>query len=886
MIARGLRRIVLACARLFPGDPRTTDDLITTIEALADEARAAGGPAAERAYLSRELADILRHAWAARGGRAAPARLTARQLATGLHDDLRASGRQWRRQPMATIAVVGTLALAVAAVITTFGLVTAVLWRPLPFPAAERLVFVWESAADERAPFRTTSGRFFEWQQDAGAFESMALFGAAGFSLESTDGAVPVRGLRVSTGYFTTLGVRPLLGRGFETGDEVPGAPPVVILSEAMWRGRFGGAADVIGRDVRLGGEPRTVVGVMPALVTPGWPSNPARVAVEAELRQFWIPISRTPEFVTSRRAHVFGVVARLRDGATRAQADAELGAPPRPDDPDRHHGATMPFRDQFVRDVRGPLLVLFAAAVAVLLVACANLAALQVSRFEQRRNDLAIRAALGAGRIRLAGLLLVDAVLLSLAGGSAGVWLSSIGLAWIPTRLPPTVPFLTTPRIDIAGAAVGCAIGLVVAGALGFWPVLRLRSVSSTPRGAVRPGRPWVYRGLVAAQVAVGVTLAVPAALLGESLSSVRARDPGFVVDGVTVVDVSLAGPGPIGMDRAERFDRALTGALAALPGVAGAALAYDHPLAANWTEVIAVRGETPADPGSETDAQLRIVSPSYFDALGVRVLDGRSFDESEDTSRPGVVLVNEAFAAAHGGRIIGRHLRSSAAAAAWGAAAPVEYQIVGVIENERFRGLELPSAPAIYLSTRQFPQTSAVLLVRAAAGAADLPSRLRGIVRTVEPAATIGEVRTLGGILADQLVSRRVTSSVTGVFAAATVGLALLGLYGLMALTVASRTRDVGVRLALGASRRDVALSVIGESVGAAAVGIATGAALTLAVGGVLEHLLVDVSARDPLTMAMVATVVLIGAVLAAALPARRAATVDPVIALRAET
>jgi putative ABC transport system permease protein len=886
MITKWLRRATLASVRLLPSTHRARAgaDLPDTIRALAADARTSGGPAAERAYLMRELADLVRQAWLLRRARRPPLSGSAGRMIDGFRDDVRASLRQWRRRPMATAGVIGTLAVAVAAVVTTFGLVTAVLWRRLPFPDPASLVFVWETASDERGAFRVTSGRFFGWQQEARGFSSMALFGAAGFALDANDGSVPVRGVRVSASYFDVLGVRPLFGRTFDSGDEVPGAPRVVLLSAAMWRGRFGARRDIIGLNLRLGGEPFTVVGVMPDLVTPGWPSNPARVAAEPELREFWVPIVRTPALEANTGAHVFGVVARLKSGVTVLQGDAELAAL-RPGDVDRHHGMTTPFREQFVRDVRAPLLVLFAASLAVLIVAAANLAALQVSRFEQRRGELSTRAALGAGRMRLAGLLLIDAILLSVGGGTAGLWLSSMALPWIPTQLPASMPFVTAPVLDLPAALFACSAALAITGALSMWPTLRLRTLSSAPRGAVAPARTRVYRGLVAAQVAAGVALAVPAALLGESLVSLRAREPGFIVDNVLVVDVSVSDRGAVPLGRAMRFEDSVTEAVAATPGVAGAAFAYDHPLEANWTEIIKIRGDVATDPLSDLDAQLRIVSPAYFDALGVRVLDGRAFEPREDTTSPGAVVVNEAFAVAHGGRVLGRRLQSGAAVYAWGPAVPAEYEIVGVVENERFRGLDLPSAPAVYLSTRQFPQSAATLLVRTAGGMPDPAPRLREIVRGVAPGATIGHVRALSDILSEQLASRRLTSRVTGVFAIASVGLALLGLYGLLAVIVAGRSRVVGVRLALGASPGAIARKIVVESVAAAGIGVGAGVVLALATGRFLERLLVDVSARDPWTVLTVSALVLAGAVLAAAGPARRAARTDPVVALRAD-
>lgn len=882
-----LRWLVLASVRLLPAlrRRRIGTELALTVKELADDARERGGGAAERAYLLRELADIARQAVALRRADRGSARPAVARIWDAMRDDLRASIRQGRRRPVASVGVIGTLAVAVAAVTTTFGLATAVLWRPLPFPAANQLVFLWESAADQTDPFRVTSGRFAEWQRETRSFTSMSLFGAAGYSLDGADGSRPVRGVRVSASFFDTLGLRPILGRALQTADEVPGQHRVVVLSEGTWRNRFGGAPDVVGRTVRLSGESYEVVGVMPETVTPGWPTNPARVAVDRELREFWVPIPRTPELDANSRAHVFGVLGRLRDDVTRAQADAELQAMRASTSADAHGGVTTAFRDQFVRGVRAPLLVLFAAAIAVLLVACANLAALQVSLFEQRRGELAMRLALGAGRVRLAGLLAMDAGILSILGGALGIWLSHVALAWIPGQLPASMPFVTPPQLDGPVVLFASGVAALVTLGLSIWPMVRLLGISPSPRGTALPSRTQAYRWLVAAQVAVGVALAVPASLLGQSLSSLRAHEPGFVIDGVLVADVSPRADESAVLGRVSGFERALRESVGALPGVRGVAMAYDHPLEANWTQIVTLQGDLGPRASDELQAQLRIVSPSYFETLGVEIVDGRSFEEREGADAPGVALINEAFAAAHGDRLIGRRLGTSAAAYAWGATVPADYQIVGVVENERFQGLDLPSTPAVYLSTRQFPLADATLLVRADADWTRVAPVLRQAIRRAEPDATVGQVRALDDILAEQLASRRVTADVVGGFAAAAVALAMLGLYGLMAVTVAGRVREVGVRLALGASPAEVARVVIVESLGYAAVGVGAGVALALGVGRLVEHLLVDVSAYDPGTVATIALILLVAAVAAAAVPALRAARIDPVTALRSD-
>jgi putative ABC transport system permease protein len=859
---------------------RVAADLNRTMRDLAADARQ-HGTSAEHAYWRREGLDLLRLLWETRRPDVRQLSRALTALPAALVDDGRTSVRQARRRPMATVGVIAMVAAAVAAVTITFGLASAVLWRPLPFPEADRLVFVWEAEAGDTAPFRVTSGRFSEWERDARSLASLAVFGAAGFSLDGPDGGRPIRGLRVSSRYFETLGVEPERGRTFTDEDAAPGRHNVVVLAAHTWRSRFGSDDGILGRTVRLSGEPYEVIGVMPDIVTPGWPSNPAHVAIEPDLREFWVPIPRTPAMAANTRAHVFGVVARLRDGSTPAQASAELTSLRQGTDADPHGGVTRPFRDQFVGDARAPFLVLLAAALVVLLVSCANLAALQVSRFEQRRGELVTRLALGAGRVRLAGLLASDAAALSALGGLTGVLVAERALAWIPSQVPASVPFITTPQVDGATAVVACLVtGLVTLG-LSVWPIGRLSGVTPSPRGVVVPPRPHTYRLLVAAQLALAVALAVPASLLGQSLATLRLRDTGFRVDGVVVADVSVPAGTDRDLARVMAFETRVRSALATMPGVGGAALVYDHPLEANWIDAVTLLGDTRA-PDDRVQVQLRIVSPGYFDLLGVEVLDGRTFDEREDTHAPGVVVVNEAFAAAHG-RVMGRRLPSGAAGT-WAPDVPSEYVVVGVVENERFRGVERAAEPALYLSTRQFPLADATILVRADAEAPRVRREIRAAVAAVAQGSTVGTPRMLDDLLSEQLSARRMTAEVVGGFAVAATGLSLLGLYGLMAMMVASRTRDVGVRLAIGASPRQVAGAVIVESLHPVVAGVAAGVGLALGLGRFVSHLLVDVSASDPWTLASVAAVLVVGAILAAAIPARRAARVDPVVALRA--
>ena len=803
-----------------------------------------------------------------------------------LQHDLRWTLRYARRHSTFAVAITTTLSLSIAAATTAFGLATAVLWRPLPFRDAGRLVFVWEENDRDGHHDRTrvTGARYAAWRETSNGFAAVSLFGAAGFTVESADGAMSIRGVRVSANYFETLGIRPLVGRTFAADDEKPGGTRVVVLSHGVWRERFGGRRDVVGETLRLSGQPYTVVGVMPPAMFPAWPVNPATVTLDPDACQLWVPIARTPDLDASARAHVYGVVARLAPGVSTRDATDRLNRTSDAAAPDPHRARLEFLRDQFVGSARAPLLALAAAALAVLLIACTNLAALYVSAYESRRIELAVRAAIGAGIGRLVRQLAFEASLFASAGAIGGIAIARLVMADIPRWLPPSIPLLTAPTIDVPVAAFAIVLAVVAGVMLTVWPIVRLIGGAPSPRGTTPPPRAAVYRVLVVSQVAITVALVAAAGLLGQSLETVRHRDTGFAIDDVLVADVGLPAAATANPAAIALAESAIVDAVAARPRVHAVATAYDHPLEANWSESLTIVGDAAA-PDQRRQVELRIVSPGYFEALDVQLLDGRTFTPRDTLQSPGVALVNEAFARDAGGRVIGRRLLSAPPRFTYGNAAAAEFEIVGVVGNERFRGLEQPSLPAYYLSTRQFPQTAFSLLVRTNAPPLDTAADIRAAVRSANGAATFTHATSLERILADQLAERRVTAGVIGAFAAAALVLAALGLYGLLAVLVGGRTREIGVRLAIGAPPAAVARQVVRESLGNATAGVAIGTVLALAAGSLLQSLLVGVSARDPATLGIVAALLVAVAAAAAFLPARRAARIDPVTALRAD-
>jgi len=804
----------------------------------------------------------------------------------GLLDDLRWALRYARRHPGFALAITSTLSISIAAATTAFGLASAVLWRPLPFREASTLVFVWEETEHDGRPYptRVTGARHAAWRHPSNGLASISLFGAAGFTVESRDGALSVRGVRVSANYFETLGIRPIIGRTFAPADEEPGNDRVVILSHPLWQERFGGRRDALGETLRLSGQPFTIVGVMPPETFPAWPVNPAIVTLDPESRQLWVPISRTPELDGSARSHVFGVVARLAPGVDVRDATDRLNRTSDATAPDPHRARIEPLREQFVATARAPLLALAGAALAVLLVACTNLAALYVSAFESRRGELAVRAAIGAGVARLVRQMALEAWLFASAGAMSGLLIARVALRMVPRLLPPSIPFLTRPSVDLPVAAFAIVLAFVASAILTGWPIVRLITAAPSPRGAVAPPRSLVYRALVVTQLAITVALVAAAGLLAQSLQVVLRQDPGFALDRVLVADIGLpASPSPAAATIA-LAERQILESVASRPNVRAVAAAYDHPLEANWSEGLTILGDATAD-DQRREVELRIVSPGYFEALDVDVLDGRTLTERDVLDAPGVAVVNESLAREIGGRVLGRRLRSGPPRFLYGTAAAAEFEIVGIVRNERFRGLEQPTQPAYYLSTRQFPQTSFSLLVRTQGDPLAAAADVRSAVRAADAATTFTHSTSLERILAGQLAQRRVTTDVIGGFAAAALSLAALGMYGLVAMLAGGRTREIGVRLAIGATPASVARHVVGESLGNAVAGIAIGCLIALAAGTLIQSLLVDVSAHDPATLGLVAAVLLVVAVVAALVPAIRAARIDPVAALRAE-
>jgi len=837
---------------------------------------------AELAYLIRESGAFVRLVRDLRARRAPKARAFGH-----VGQDVRGAWRQMTRRPGVTLAMMAILTLALTAAAVAFGVARGVLWRPLPFPDASRLVFVWERVGNGGAqePARVTGSRFINWRTRSSSFTSMSAFGAASVQVEGPDGVDSVRGVRVSAGFLDTLGVTPALGRGFTAADHAPGSPRVVILSHAYWRQRMGGRDDVIGQTIRMSGASFTIIGVMPDIWMPAWPVNPAAVTLDPESRQLWVPMAPDQALAENGRSHVMGVVGRLKDGRTLATAEQELDQSNTADDLDRHGAMVRPFRAQVTGSAQGPLVTLIGAALCVWLVACLNLAALQLATFERRRDEFATRVALGAAPRRLAAQLWIESASL-VAAASVGAIAATAGVFLaMPARLAAHVPFVALPTVDANVLAIVIALACLTVVALTLWPIRRVRGLKGLAQQRAATVNPRAFRTLVVAQLAGTVALVVVSALLLRSFWALQSRDPGFDVSHVVAIDLGLPGARFVKPESVAGFETALRDRLSAAPWVEGAALAYDHPLEANWLDNVTVIGGFRGgdDDDVAAQSQLRIVSPTYFRTLGVRVVEGRAFEDREGLSSAGVVVVNEAFMR-RTSLALGRRVRVSAPRFNWGDAAPEDFAIIGVVEDERFRGLEADVEPAVYVSTRQFPLHDFVLLVRSPRARSDFGDALRALVREVEPSISLTAAITMRSVQEEQQLTRTLTTNLVTGFASLCLLLASVGLYGLLTLIVSGRRREIGIRLALGASRGTVAGLVIRESVRPILIGLLAGLVLAQLAGNSVRALLVDVTASDPWSLAGVTIFMFFVGVVAAAIPARQATRVDPANSLRA--
>jgi putative ABC transport system permease protein len=806
-----------------------------------------------------------------------------RRTLDNLAQDLRFAGRQLGRNPAFALVTVGTLALAIGATTALFSVVDAVLLRPLRFPDPERVVMVFEHSPRGNARNPVAPGNYLDWRERSRSFEHLALVQQIPTNVAGPDGAEQVFGLRVSAEFFDALGVPPLLGRTPHRGEDAPGGPDAVVLGHALWQRRFGRDPGVIGRRIAVNGTPSEVVGVMP----PGF-------AVPGMKGELYILLHLQRE--SDRGGRSFVTVARLRRDVPLERAQAEMSAIAArlaEEDPaaDAKWGATVVrLQEHAVGTVRPALLVLLGAVVCVLMIACANIACLLAMRASARAREMSVRAALGAARWRLVHQLAVESLVLAAAGGLLGLVVAHAGVPALLALFPESFPLPRAQEVAVDGrvlaatAALSIGVGLFL-GLLPAWQAGRARmaeALRASGRAVTAGGR--ARSALVVAEVTLAVVLVVGAGLLGRSLARLHAVDAGIRPEHVLTARMLLV-PSKYEDDarRAAVVEQILA-RLRALPGVVAAGSVHFLPLSGMESGTGAYRLDRPKPaPGEGIGASVSVITPGYLRAVGMRLIAGRDFEARDDAHAPPVVLVNEAFVRTF---YLGEDPLGKPFYVQWCEHdADCRFTIVGVVNDVRHGGLQAEPQPTAFLANAQHPSYIASLAVRTSGDPRALVAALREQVRSVDPEQGVLAVEPMETVIADSIARPRLQALLLGGFAVLALAMACLGLYGALAYSVEQRRREVGVRIAIGASPRRILRLVVGEGMRLTAFGLGIGVVLALALGRSLSALLFGVTATDLPVYLGVGALLLAVAAAASFAPARRAVGVDPVVALREE-
>ncbi len=815
--------------------------------------------------------------------------------------DLRLTVRQLAARPGFALAAILSLAVGIGADTAIFSALEAVLLRPSPFAEPDRLVMLWETDRASDTRHEPASWPDLEdFRRDARSLAGIEAFAGLDATLAGADEPVRITGLLVTPGLPRLLGVRPLAGRLFAADDGTGQEASAVLLGESLWRRRFAADPAVVGRTVTLDERPATVVGVLPAAADLGIRQVHERADYSASFGggavDVWVALAPTAE-AYPRQTHPFLALARLAPGRGLPAAQRELAAIAArlearfPENADR--GVHLESYSEVVfGPVRRPLWVLFGAVTLVLCVMCVNVANLLLARTATRRREVAVRRALGAAGGRLRRQFLVEGLVLAGLGVLSGLGLAAALLRALVAAAPADVPRLGGATLDGTVLAYAVAIGGGVAVALGLLPALEIRRLDplpglrSTPRGrgaaSRRGGR---FRGaLVVAEVALAVVLVIGAGLLLRSFWRLRQVDPGFHAAGVLKVQYELPETRyPRDFSRwpdlpeITGFHARLLERVRALPGVAAAAVAGGHPLDPGFTNSFVIVGRE-AESADFPEIRTRFLSPGYLDTLGVDLVAGRDLRAADDAHAPAVLLINRAAARRYfpGRDPLGQRI------AFWG----TERRIVGVIGDERFAGLDRPAAPAAYAPLAQAPPRTATLLLRLRRGdpRAAAPA-VRRVFAALDPGVVPFAVEPLTATLAASLAPARFTAVLLGLFAAVALLLALIGVHGVLAYGVAERVPEVGLRMALGATRADVMAAILGRGLTLAGAGVGLGLVAAAAGSRLLASLVYGVTATDPATFLAAPAAILAAALVASALPAVRAVRTDPGRSLRAE-
>ena len=804
-----------------------------------------------------------------------------------LIQDFRFAIRVLMKNPSFTAVAVITLALGIGANTAIFSVVNTVLLRPLPYKDAGRLVWVTDFIPRQNNTLVFDSD-YFAWAKQNQVFEGMSAYGTADLTLTGAGESTRLEGARVTAGFFSVLGVAPMLGRPFLAEEDRMGGPQVCVLSHELWQSRFGANASIVGKAITLDGKPHTVLGVMPATFEFVGSFQPA-LYVPYDLRE--------TSGVAPGEMHmiIMNVIARMKPGITMQGAESNLAFINRGLESGYKGGyakmmagaraQVVSLHARLVGNVRLALLILLGAVGFVLLIACANVANLQLARAVRREKEIAIRTALGAGRWRLAKQLLTESLLLAALGGAAGVWLAAWGVSVLRTLGPANIPHLAEIYIDFRVLIFTALVSMVTGLVFGLVPVLAATKThpgESLKEGSLRlsvgPGRERTRGALVVMQLALALVLLCGAGLLMRSFVRLTRTDPGFDPHNLLTARIGLPDNQYPRPDQQRAFFQNLLTSLRSLPGVSAAEAVVVLPLTGYMMAAGFDLEGLPARADVNQGAAINIVSPGYLHAIGVPLISGRSFTPLDSADAPTVVIINRACARTFFPHADPVDKRIQIAGMDWAV-------IVGVVGDLRQAGLALRSEPEIFVPYLQAPYSEMAVVIRSTQDPLHLVRALRARVESIDKSLPVYDLTTMDQLLAEQVASRKFNMALLGLFAFLALVLAGVGIYGVMTYTVTQRTHEIGIRMALGAKQFDVLRLVLRQGIILAALGIGIGSAGALALTRFLASLLYGVQPRDPVTFAIVSATLGGVALLATYLPARRAAEVDPIVALRYE-
>jgi putative ABC transport system permease protein len=815
-----------------------------------------------------------------------------------MKQDLQFALRVLLKNPFMTFVAVLTLALGIGANTAIFSVLNAVVLRPLPYADPDRLVMVWETVPgnDKRS---TAPGNFVDWRNQNSAFSEMAAMFYGNFNLTGNGEPERVNGSTVTSNLMSTLGVSAQLGRTFQPDDDEHQDRRVALISDGLWQRKFGADKAIVGKTITIDESAYTVVGVMPAgfkfpVLSDLWVLGRDRNAVSMSL------ISQFPtnDWNHERDAHFMNVVARLKPGATLAQAQSDMaGIASRLENefPNTNSGLgsnVVSLHTQIVGNVKTLIAVLFGAVALVLLIACTNVASLLLARATRREREFAIRRAVGASRWRLARQLLTESVVLSLFGGVAGLALSIWAVDLFIKLSPGDIPRLNEASVDLRLLGFAFLISIVTGIAFGLWPAFHATSTSlnqslkeAGAKASEKRQRRRSRNVLIITELALAQLLLVGAGLLIMSYVKVSRIDPGFVADHVLSAKIAPSGKKYPDLKSREQFYTRVIEQLQNVPGVTSVGMVMNVPLSgSSMNRGFTAEGRPETKPDEKVSMDYQIVSKDYFATLGIPVLRGRGFAAQDTSTAPRVIIINETMAQRYWPNEdpVGKRMAigESSKDTSW-------RTIVGVVGDVRHASLTDPPVPFAFIDYRQdlesWPRMGFVMKTQTDPEA--LISAVRGSLVSIDPQQPVYAIESMEKLLATTVAPRKFVMSLIGALAFIAVSLAVIGIYSVISFSVSERTREIGIRMALGAKRRDVLTMILSQGMRVASVGIVVGLAVALTITRLLISLLFEVSPTDPKTFAAVALTLAVVAFLACYLPARRATKVDPLVALRDE-